>query len=54
MIELRVYEVVQGRPRLVERHNVTHRHEQERERLRGVLETAYPDRVNFRVEEYRV
>lgn len=53
MVELRVYEKVQGRDRVVEKHDVTHRHEQERERLRGVLEVAYPDRINFRIEEVR-
>lgn len=40
-----------GDPRVVERHDVTHRRPDERSRLRGVLEVAYPDRNRFTIEE---
>lgn len=40
-----------GGPRVVERHDVTHRRPEERHRLRGVLEVAYPDRTRFTIEE---
>jgi hypothetical protein len=39
----------QRRP--LEQHDVTHRREHEQQRLRAVLELAYPDRDAFVIEE---
>ena len=50
MHRLLVYEVVEGRERVVEHHDVTHRHPSERKRLRNVLELAYRGR-DARIEE---
>jgi hypothetical protein len=53
MKELRVLERRGGHERhdrVMERHDVTHRREPEVERLRAVLELAYPDRDTFQIE----
>jgi len=52
VINLLVYEKGEQGERVVERHDVTHRRPEERERLRATLEIAYAT-GNFRVEEKR-
>lgn len=51
MKTIRVLEQQGHDARVVELHDVTHRHEAEAERLRAVLELAYPDRERFQIEE---
>lgn len=46
---LRVHDRQHGRE--AERHDVTHRRQHEVERLKLVLELAYPDRERFAIEE---
>lgn len=48
---VRVLDLRDPERRTLEQHDVTHRREQEQERLRAVLELAYPDRDAFAIEE---